>query len=112
MLFPTWLQWLTQGPGHGKRRRRPSVWRGFRPRLDALEDRTVPSTFTVTSLADTGPGTLRAEVALANAHPGADAIQFAGGLHGFTRVGHYELQLVTGFARGIHGVARFLHHPV
>jgi hypothetical protein len=47
------------------------------PRLLALEDRTVPSTFTVTSLDDSGPGTLRAGVA-----SGADTIKFAPGLHG------------------------------
>jgi hypothetical protein len=33
-----------------------------RLRLEALEDRTVPSTFTVTNLLDTGPGSLRAAV--------------------------------------------------
>jgi hypothetical protein len=37
----------------------------------------VPSTFTVTSLGDSGPGTLRAGVA-----SGANTIKFAGGLHG------------------------------
>ena len=46
-------------------------------RLETLEDRSVPSTFTVTSLADSGPGTLRAGVA-----SGADTIRFAAGLHG------------------------------
>jgi hypothetical protein len=30
-----------------------------RPSLEALEDRTVPSTFTVATLADSGPGSLR-----------------------------------------------------
>ena len=49
----------------------------FRPRLDILEDRTLPSTFTVTNLLDTGPGSLRAAVAAANANPGADDIDFA-----------------------------------
>jgi hypothetical protein len=51
--------------------------RSFRPLLEALEDRTVPSTFTVTNLLDTGPGALRAAVAAANANPGADTIDFA-----------------------------------
>src|SRR6516162_3230795 len=55
--------------------RRPR--RSFVPRLTALEDRALPSTFTVTSLADSGPGSLRAGVA-----SGADTIQFAPGLHG------------------------------
>src|SRR4051794_37102107 len=51
--------------------------RSFTPQLLALEDRTVPSTFTVTSLADSGAGTLRAGVA-----SGAGTIRFAPGLHG------------------------------
>ena len=38
-----------------------------------LEDRTVPSTFTVLNLADSGEGSLRQAVLDANAHPGAPA---------------------------------------
>jgi hypothetical protein len=37
--------------------------------LEALGARIVPSTFQVTILADSGPGSLRAAVAQANAHP-------------------------------------------
>src|SRR5262249_694317 len=52
------------------------------PRLEALEDRTVPSTLTVTSAADDGSaGTLRA--VLASAHNG-DTIHFAQPLAGKT----------------------------
>src|SRR5262249_41373982 len=47
--------------------------------LEALEDRTTPSTFTVTTLADSGAGSLRQAVLDANAHPGADTIRFANG---------------------------------
>jgi nitrous oxidase accessory protein NosD len=47
-----------------------------RLRLEPLEDRTVPSTFTVTTTADSGPGSLRQAVLDANAAPGADAITF------------------------------------
>ena len=36
-----------------------------------------PSTFLVTNLDDSGPGSLRAAVLAANAHPGADTIRFA-----------------------------------
>ncbi len=68
------------------RRRRPAAKRGgrpsgSRPRLEALEDRSVPSTLTVTSLADSGSGsgTLRAEIAAAN---GGDTIVFAPSLAG------------------------------
>jgi hypothetical protein len=42
----------------------------------------VPSTFTVTTLADSGPGSLRAAITAANTNPGADVIKFAGGLKG------------------------------
>src|SRR5262245_23287346 len=49
------------------------------PRLsvEGLEDRTVPSTFTVQNLADSGLGSLRQAVLNANASPGADLIRFA-----------------------------------
>ena len=48
----------------------------------ALEDRTVPSTFTVLNLADSGPAPLRQAILDANANPGADVIDFADGLDG------------------------------
>ena len=55
---------------------------GFRPRLESLEDREVPATFTVLNLADNGSDSLRTAVAAANANPGADMIEFADGLIG------------------------------
>jgi uncharacterized protein (TIGR03118 family) len=68
---------LTDAPARPKgpraRRRHPAL----RLQLDALEDRALPSTFTVLSLADTGPGSLRQAISDANAHPGADVIRFA-----------------------------------
>jgi hypothetical protein len=51
-------------------------------RVEALEDRALPSTFTVLNLADSDPGSLRAAIMAANAAPGADTINFAPGLHG------------------------------
>ncbi|MBL8821678.1 MAG: hypothetical protein JNJ77_03750 [Planctomycetia bacterium] len=44
--------------------------------VEPLEDRTVPSTFRVLNLADSGPGSLRAAIADANIHPGADLVRF------------------------------------
>lgn len=40
------------------------------------------ATFTVTNLADSGPGSLRSAVAAANAAPGADTVRFQAGLAG------------------------------
>src|SRR5262249_39839421 len=45
--------------------------------IEVLEERTVPSTFTVLNLADSGDGSLLQAIVDANAHPGADVIQFA-----------------------------------
>jgi hypothetical protein len=50
--------------------------------VERLEDRTVPSTFTVGNLADSGPGSLRAAITAANTNPGADVIAFTPGLRG------------------------------
>ena len=45
--------------------------------MEVLEDRTVPSTFTVTNLLDDGSvGSLRWAVGQANSNPGADTIAF------------------------------------
>jgi hypothetical protein len=49
---------------------------------ERLECRLVFSTVTVTNLLDSGPGSLRAAIDAANAAPGADTIDFAGGLQG------------------------------
>jgi hypothetical protein len=53
--------------------------RACTPRLavEVLDDRCLPSTFTVTNLLDSGAGSLRAAVVAANANPGADSIDFA-----------------------------------
>jgi hypothetical protein len=66
------------------RKRRPAA--GFRPnrfapQLEVLEDRSLPSTFLVTNLNDSGPGSLRAAVTTADANPGS-TINFAAGLKG------------------------------
>jgi hypothetical protein len=67
----------TRWDGLQIRRRAPR----FRPRLEALEDRCLLSTLTVTSAADSGGGSLRADIAAA--HSG-DTIVFAPSLVGKT----------------------------
>jgi hypothetical protein len=80
MWFPSWLR--THNPaatcGYDRPRRPSAKPAGFRPRLEALEGRDVPSTLTVTNTLDTGiagDGSLRGEIAAA-AQSG-DTIQFA-----------------------------------
>src|SRR4051812_23259676 len=52
--------------------------------LEALEDRTTPATFTVTTLTDDGPGSLRDAIAQANADTDLDTIVFARLIRGGT----------------------------
>ncbi len=81
------LNWGSRRHGEGRARRKPhrnppAQRRSFVPRLDMLEDRTLPSTFTVLNLLDSGAGSLRSAIEAANTNPGADDIRFAGGLSG------------------------------
>src|SRR5438270_7610842 len=73
-LWPTSL--LRSANRNPRLRRRP-----FRPRLELLEGRDVPSTLTVLNNHDSGAGSLRA--AIAGAHSG-DTIVFDPGLNGQT----------------------------
>src|SRR5262249_33959878 len=59
------------------KRRPSSSVASFVPRLEVLEGRTLPSTFMVLNVADSGPGSLRQAVLDAEANPGADTIDFA-----------------------------------
>jgi CSLREA domain-containing protein len=84
--------------------------RTWRPRLEVLEDRTVPSTFVVNTTADTmdaNPGdglaqdssgntSLRAAIMEANALPGADTIQLPVGTYVMTIPGANEDAAQTG----------------
>src|SRR4051812_31353655 len=56
----------------------------YRPRPDALEGRCLLSSFTVINGDDAGPGSLREVIALADANPGADTIDFQAGLGAIT----------------------------
>src|SRR5262249_2588840 len=76
---PSWLRGRKGGSRRGTRTPRPS----FVPRLDVLEDRTLPSTFTVLNTNDSGPNSLRAILgspALTN----GDTIRFDKSLKGQT----------------------------
>src|SRR4051794_33085573 len=66
------------------RRRRRAAWR---PQLEPLEGRALLATFSVTSLANSGTGTLLEAISNANDetnHPGPDTIQFDSTLAGGT----------------------------
>src|SRR5262249_40026365 len=77
MSSRSWLRRnLPRSPGHRPASPRP----GTRLLLEALEDRTVLSTFSVVNTNDNGPGSLRQAILDANAHPndpsGPDVIEF------------------------------------
>src|SRR5262245_50575616 len=72
-LHAPFAGWLTA------KRERPGPGNGFRPRLEALEDRALPSTLTVLNTADSGPGSLRDTIALAQS---GDTIDFAPAVFG------------------------------
>src|SRR5437762_10478976 len=81
MRLFSWLRQRRTRQGQNRRTpaRRPET--RFRPSLEALEDRQLPSTLTVLNTLDSGAGSLRA--AITAAHSG-DTIHFAGKLAGRT----------------------------
>jgi hypothetical protein len=80
MFFSSWLRNRTTK--HRPSATHPSRASRFRPRLEALEDRWLPSTLTVTSPLDDGSsGTLRATIAAAAS---GDTIVFDNSLNGQT----------------------------
>jgi hypothetical protein len=81
MQLFSWLHKRMTSLPHAPRTSARKPTRRFRPQLEALEDRWLPSTLTVTTNLDSGPGSLRAEIAAAN--PG-DTINFAPSLDGQT----------------------------
>ena len=76
MLFSSWLRyWIRSAPAARRRTQASPRQRvRFRPRLEALEDRFMPSTLTVLNNLDSGPGSLRAEIAAAQS---GDTIVFS-----------------------------------
>jgi hypothetical protein len=78
MSFLSWLRnWM---PTTTRERRRTRVATrksaSFRPRLETLEGRDVPSTLTVTNTLDSGHGSLRYEIAQAEKSGGKDTVVF------------------------------------
>lgn len=81
MSFKSWLSSVFQP------RRRPirkTMRNTSRLLLEQLEDRTVPATFTVLNTLDSGAGSLREAIGLANTTAGADTIVFDGAVFGST----------------------------
>jgi hypothetical protein len=106
MLFSSWLR-NAKRSAPAARRRTPTSPRqraSFRPQLEALEDRWLPSTLTVTNTQNSGHGSLRAEIAAA--HSG-DTIVFARRLDGRTiTLGTLTVSACTdsgNFADAFHG---------
>src|SRR2546421_2596465 len=81
MATRTWGRRLFRRAPHSPFRR-DSALRSTRLALECLEERHAPATFTVTTLADSGAGTLRQAVDDANNAAGADSIDFEAGLSG------------------------------
>jgi uncharacterized repeat protein (TIGR01451 family) len=79
MLRNAWRRWLRALKAPNTRRGRPARARRAPLGLESLEDRWLPSTFTVLNTNDAGPGSLRQAILDANAHPnsgGPDRIEF------------------------------------
>src|SRR5262249_33001323 len=78
MTMRSWIRNVFAPPVTGPMRKAPHR---FRPGVEALEDRTVPSTFTVVNTLDDGSvGSLRWAVGQANSTVGADTIDFDSGV--------------------------------
>src|SRR5579859_5127971 len=82
MSFSSWLRKLNARPRTSRR-----ASSTFRPQLEVLEGRALPSTLIVTTYADSGAGSLRAEIAAAKS---GDTIAFAPSLDG------QSIQLTSG----------------
>jgi hypothetical protein len=89
-MFPTKIARFQH---RAKHRNQPARGRALWS-IESLETRELLATFTVSSLNDSGPGTLRAAISAANLQPGADLINFD--VTGTIRVGRNSLPAITG----------------
>ncbi len=97
-------QWIDLA-ARGRPRRSPNQRAVFRPTLESLENRIVPSTFLVTNLNDSGAGSLRAAVQAADGTSGA-VIDFAAGLHGTITLKSGQLNLTSNMTINGPGAAK------
>jgi hypothetical protein len=100
MWFSSWLR-NEKRSAPTARRRTPTSPRqraAFRPRLEALEARCVPSTLTVTNVGDSGHGSLRYEIAQAEQSNATDTIVFnlKPNDPGYKSTGHWTITLTSG----------------
>jgi hypothetical protein len=91
MRLPLLSRWL--GATSPARKTRSGRGR-YRPLLEVLEERALPSSYHVKNTNESGPDSLRAEIALANANPGPDTIVFDKGVGGTIKLTSGEL-LIT-----------------
>jgi hypothetical protein len=73
-MFQSW--WRRNSVKQQSQSSRPIRRRSYLPGFEKLEDRTVPSTFTVLNTNDSGADSLRQAIVDANANAGADVIAF------------------------------------
>src|SRR5947209_8387730 len=73
-MFSPWLR--------SRDRQLSTLRRRFRTAVEALEERCLPSTYTVSNTSDSGSGSLRQAILDANSHAGADTIVFSIGSGG------------------------------
>jgi titin len=73
----SWLPRQGKSKGSASRYSKKSAHGRFQPHLESLEDRQLPSTFTVSNVADSGTGSLRQAILDSNNTPGLNTIQFA-----------------------------------